>query len=114
MSKKMHIKVEWNDGKFNALIKDLALMGLQQWAEVVLGEAKKEVPVLTGTLMRSGLVEPRKADKEIDITFNTPYALRQHEEHKTKSKYLERPFQRLSGRAKGYVERILKKYEFKK
>ena len=112
MSKKMTVNVEWNDKRFTEAIDELAMQGLTQWAEVVKGEAQKEAPVLTGTLMRSALVEQKPSDKEIEISFNTPYALRWHEKHSSKSKYLEKPFQRLSGQANEYVQRMIRKFGF--
>lgn len=74
--------------------------------------AVKEAPIDTGALRKSGIVTlngevvakgtPKDViasynislvnDKfEVEVSFNTPYALRQHETHKIHSKYLERP-----------------------
>ena len=46
-----------------------------------------------GELKRSARVAAPKTLKrpESNLSYNTPYALRQHEEHSSKSKYLERP-----------------------
>lgn len=46
-----------------------------------------------GQLKRSALVSAPKTLKrpESNLSYNTVYALRQHEEHSSKSKYLERP-----------------------
>jgi hypothetical protein len=62
-------------------------------------------------LVRSGTVQKRGT--EVEISFNTPYALRQHEEHKSKSKYLERPFNELSQKAEYYVENEIANEVFK-
>jgi len=54
------------------------------------------VPVKTGKLQRSGrllvMVSPKKEDIRISIVYggpDVPYALRVHETHKTKSKFVE-------------------------
>lgn len=46
-----------------------------------------------GELKRSAIVKAPKTIKrpESNLSYNTVYALRQHEEHSSKSKYLERP-----------------------
>lgn len=68
--------------------------------EYILTEAKRQVPVETGALMRTGTVKATSAlnHAHVEISFNTPYALIQHENtglHHTrpgaKAKYLEDP-----------------------
>lgn len=65
----------------------------------VLAEAKRQVPTDKRTLSRSATKTVRKSGEsiEIKVTFNTPYAARQHEERSYhhprggKAKYLEDP-----------------------
>lgn len=78
--------------------------GLYQEAELVMTEAKKQVPVDTGTLKNSGHVQrPVISGDEISVTLGfggaaSDYALIQHEDlslkhpHGGNAKYLERPF----------------------
>lgn len=64
--------------------------------EVMLESKLNYVPVLTGRLRASGRVGIPQygGGKEIfaDMSYNTPYAWFVHQYHKSKSKYLEIPF----------------------
>ena len=67
-----------------------------QMANNIIGDAKEKCPVDTGTLKGSGYVAKPEGEKDnvsSEIGFGgaaSEYALRQHETHKTKSKFLER------------------------
>lgn len=65
--------------------------------EVMLESKLNYVPVLTGRLRSSGLVSIpkyyRKNEIMTELSYNTAYAFRQHVEHRSKSKYLEKPFE---------------------
>lgn len=99
------ININWVDsGLVEADLKKAALKGLNKLGHVILGESNKVVPVDTGTLMRSGAVNQSLKEGTVTISYNTPYARRQHEEHKAKAKYLERPFNELSKQAQKYGE----------
>ncbi|RLL66993.1 hypothetical protein [Streptomyces sp. Z26] len=73
----------------------LAAEGLQRALEHTLGEAKKRVPLEEGTLERSGKANVMGLNGS--ISFDTPYAVRQHEEMTWRhlpgrtAKYLELP-----------------------
>lgn len=75
-----------------------ALKGVRKLANNILAESQKIVPVDTGTLMKSGAVSTDESTKIITISYNTPYARKQHEDNTLKhpkggeAKYLERPF----------------------
>ena len=90
---------------------------LFQEAEVIKGKAKDKanIPYKWGNLRDSGHVTlPKLAGSRMFVTLGfggpaAPYALRQHEEHKTKSKYLERPFDEAqAGMDKRLAERMQK------
>ncbi len=117
------------------------LKALRTGAEAILTEAIDETPVETGTLRRSGTVTvgalpdgaqvyaaaeagaemkdafKKEAGKEkaIYVSFNTPYARRQHEEldynHPLggKAKYLEDPFNRLKKKVVKMADQQIKK-----
>ena len=57
--------------------------GMERWCELVKGEAQRRAPVLTGRLRESARtqVEVDQALMEVagQISFNTPYAVPQHE-----------------------------------
>jgi len=70
----------------------------------IMAASKKIVPVKTGALRGSGRVEPPKAsgsDISVMMVYGgpaAPYAFKVHEDHPTKSKFLERPAdERLEG-----------------
>lgn len=117
-----------------------ALEALRVGAEAILTEAINEAPVETGTLRRSGTVtvgyvpdsgavyaaassrsmrdafrDEEGKEQAVYISFNTPYARRQHEEigynHPLggKAKYLEDPFNRNKSKVLKYVEAHVKR-----
>lgn len=74
--------------------------GITLAGELVLEESRRLVPIEEGDLMRSGAVRRQSTaagKTAVAISFNTPYAARQHEEttwnHKDgrQAKYLEQP-----------------------
>ena len=84
-----------------------ALKGQKILAQNILGESKKLCPVKSGTLRRSGDI---KTEGNITtIFYNTPYALKQHEDASLKhtegeAKYLERPFNEKAGKLESYIQ----------
>jgi hypothetical protein len=99
-------RVEWWGDKGRA--KKAAERGLRIAAEAILTESQNEVPLLIGTLERSGTVTTgTEGGKPVAIiSYNTVYAEVQHERtdfhHPVpgrKAKYLEDPFNRLKERA---------------
>jgi hypothetical protein len=134
-------KNKWRIKEAVKIAEDAALKALRTGAEGILTEAIDETPVETGTLRRSGTVTvgglpdweqvyeaaksgtemkdafPDKIGKEkaVYISFNTPYAQRQHEElgynHPLggKAKYLEDPFNRNNKKVLQYVKKQVKK-----
>lgn len=71
--------------------------GLQLAAEHILAQATELVPIEEGTLQRSGTVSIDAAGQTAAVSYDTPYAVRQHEElnwhHDAgrQAKYLETP-----------------------
>lgn len=57
-----------------------AARGLALAAEHVLGEANKKVPLEEGTLERSGSTSVDEANLQAAVSYDTPYAVRQHED----------------------------------
>lgn len=101
-------RVTWRGDIVSRQIENAAMRGLREAAELVLTEAHDDTPLDTGTLRRSGIVTP--AYRKMFISFNTPYARRQHEElgyfHPVgKAKYLEDTLRRNFRRIVEYVGR---------
>ena len=120
----MASKKTWFDaGPARDLARRVAMQALHDGAEAILTESLKEVPHATGTLARSAAVTDASREDAVYISYNTPYAVRQHEDltlrHPDprnplstpgrKAKYLEDPFDRLKGKVMELVKRRIKK-----
>lgn len=110
-NKNVDITVLFNGELLEEEVIKAGMKGLRKCGEIILNKAQNNAPILTGALVRSGTVQKRGT--EVEISFNTPYALRQHEEHKSKSKYLERPFNEISQKADYFVENEIANEVFK-
>jgi hypothetical protein len=131
----------WRTKEAVRIAEQAGIKALRTGAEAILTEAIDETPIDTGTLRRSGTVTvgalpdvaqvyeaaesgtemkdafPGVAGKEkaVYISFNTPYARRQHEEldyeHPLggKAKYLEDPFNRNKNKVLKYAEKQIRK-----
>ena len=93
-------RITWHGDAVIATIDAAAVVGLTHGAEHLLAEAVKEVPLEEGTLQRSGVASVDEAALRAAVSFDTVYAVRQHEEltwqHDAgrKAKYLEDPLNR--------------------
>jgi len=74
-----------------------AIKGLQKAAEHLLEVSRELVPIEEGTLERSGVASVDEAELRAAVSYDTPYAVRQHEDLTLKhdegrqAKYLEEP-----------------------
>lgn len=68
-----------NLGELGAAWADKILKGLQDAGEYILGEAVDIVPLDTSDLSNSGRAMVDEANFRCVISFNTPYAVEQHE-----------------------------------
>jgi len=134
-------KNKWRIKEAVKIAEEAGLKALRTGAEAILTEAIDETPFESGTLRRSGTVTvgalpdgaqvyeaaeagrdmkdvflgPVGKEKAVYISFNTPYARRQHEElgynhpRGGKAKYLEDPFNRNKDKVLKYAEKQVKK-----
>ena len=132
---------KWRIKEAVEIAEEAALKALRTGAEAILTEAIDETPIDTGTLRRSGTVtvgdipdaekvyaaaksgtkmknafpQPIGKEKAVYVSYNTPYARRQHEElgynHPLggKAKYLEDPFNRNKDKVLQYADKQVKK-----
>ena len=132
---------KWRIKEAVKIAEEAGLKALRTGAEAILTEAIDETPFESGTLRRSGTVtvgglpdgagvfeaaeagnemkdafpDPVGKEKSVYISFNTPYARRQHEEldynhpRGGKAKYLEDPFNRLKTKVVKMAELRIKK-----
>lgn len=109
----MGAQVKWDDSLAKRIAKTAALKAANDVIEDIGTESQKEAPVLSGTLRRSQSVSEDKAQMAVYLSYNTPYACRQHEElgyrHTDgKAKYLEDPFNRKKDSGLKYINRKVK------
>ena len=131
----------WRTKEAVRIAEQAGLKALRTGAEALLTEAIDETPIDTGTVRRSGTVtvgalpdvaqvyeaaesgrdmkdafsDPVGKEKAVYISFNTPYARRQHEEldyehpRGGKAKYLEDPFNRNKNKVLKYADKQIRK-----
>ena len=78
----------------NAMMRRNGEKGVRDCANLLLEESRKQVPLDTGALSRSGAVDSEGLTAT--VSYDTPYAVRWHEtnanfQHGRKMKYLEDP-----------------------
>lgn len=114
--------VTWNGQLAKQIAKAAAMSALRDGAEAILTESQDEVPHATGTLMRSGTVTEAPTEQAVYISYNTPYAVKMHEDLTLRhpdpknpisstgrnAKYLENPFNRNINKVLKLVERRVK------
>jgi hypothetical protein len=90
-------RLTWSGDDAVGQIREAAARGLLLAAEHVLDESSRQVPLDEATLQRSGTVSVDEGALTASVSYDTPYAVRQHEELDyrhlpgRKAKYLEDP-----------------------
>lgn len=92
-----NISITWDGDILTGRALDGAWVGLEIGAELVLQRSRAVVPNDEGTLERSGNTSGDRASMTTAVSYDTPYAKRQHEVPMTHQdgrtdKYLERPW----------------------
>lgn len=93
----MTYRLDWNGPSVKASSEAGAVRGLRKGAEHLLGVSRARVPHEEGTLERSGVASVDAASLTGAVSYDTPYAARQHEEldwqhdEGRTAKYLEIP-----------------------
>lgn len=93
----MRTRLDWNGPTVTAREHSGAVAGLRQAAEHVLGASRQRVPLEEGTLERSGVASVDENTLTAAVSYDTVYAVRQHEELTWRhdegrtAKYLEGP-----------------------
>ncbi|OKI47233.1 hypothetical protein [Micromonospora sp. CB01531] len=91
------VDVEWNGPEIIAIIEGAEPDGLLLAAEHLLTVSRTEVPIEEATLERSGVASVDESALTAAVSYDTEYAVRQHEEmtwrhdEGRKAKYLEDP-----------------------
>ncbi|MFF4177652.1 MULTISPECIES: minor capsid protein [unclassified Streptomyces] len=90
-------RLTWNGAAVAAAARAGAVQGLHLSSEHVLQASRARVPIEEGTLERSGTATVDEQQLTAAVAYDTPYAVRQHEEMDYQhdagrtAKYLERP-----------------------
>jgi hypothetical protein len=88
----------WNGAAAGKAIRAATVRGLGLWAENLLSESRAIVPLDEATLSRSGRASVDESNLSAAVSYDTPYAVRQHEDmslhhpNGRQAKYLEKPF----------------------
>lgn len=90
-------ELTWNGGRVSRAAALAAEVGLRHAAEHLRGVSQQATPVDEGTLRASAAVTVLDGGTRVAVSYNTPYAARQHEElgwrhpRGGRAKYLEGP-----------------------
>ncbi|MFF2014004.1 hypothetical protein ACFVWY_33765 [Streptomyces sp. NPDC058195] len=90
-------QITWNGDAASEALHAAAARGLRLGAEHVLERSRARVPIEEGTLERSGTATVDEQHLSAAVAYDTPYAVRQHEELDYRhdagrtAKYLEQP-----------------------
>jgi len=91
------VELEWNDEAVKAALSGAAFEGLELAAEHLLQVSSELAPHEEGDLERSGEVSKDESLETVVVSYDRPYAVRQHEEltwrhdEGKQAKYLEDP-----------------------
>ena len=91
------LKFNMSAGQIKAREREAAVRGLKLGVEHVLQVSRRQVPIEEGTLERSGATSVDEGNLTGAVSYNTNYAVRQHEDMSLrhddgrKAKYLEDP-----------------------
>jgi hypothetical protein len=91
------MELEWNGDEILAKLRDAEMDGLELAAEHLLQVSSSLAPHEEGDLERSGEVSTDAGQHAVAVSYDRPYAVRQHEEMTWRhdagrtAKYLERP-----------------------
>jgi hypothetical protein len=91
--------IRWNGNVALAAMRAGAIRGVRLGAEHLLQVSNGRVPIEEGTLERSGVVSVDESAVTAAVSYDTPYAVRQHE---------ELDYQHDQGREAKYLEKSLR------
>ncbi len=103
------IKIVWKGDEVKADIKSVSAKALRNAAEFILLQSNQNIPVDEGTLKNSGNTFVDDDALEASVYYDTPYAVRQHEDmtirHKNgrSAKYLENAYKNNIKQIQDYI-----------
>lgn len=90
-------KLKWRGKQISDEARSAALGAIRDFAYAILEDANRLVPLEEGTLQGTGIVDVDEGEMHAVISYNTPYAIKQHEDmtlnhpNGRQAKYLETP-----------------------
>lgn len=105
----------WNGAAVDDAVKDAIMKGLNHGAEHLLQVSGELVPLDEGTLERSGTVSDDPGELTVAVSYDTPYAVDQHEMLEIRhaegrqAKYLEQPMTTEADTIKAIVRQKVKR-----
>lgn len=93
----MALELEWNGDEILAKLRGALMEGLELAGEHLLQVSGDLAPHEEGDLQRSGEVSKDETEQEVAVSYDRPYAVRQHEDlalhhdEGRQAKYLEEP-----------------------
>jgi hypothetical protein len=105
--------MDWQGPQVSKATRLAAADGLREASEFLLGESLKVVPREEAILAASGATDVDPVSMRATVSFDTPYAARQHEEltwrHRPgqTAKYLERPLEQNQQRLQEIIARTI-------
>ncbi len=76
----MSARITWNGDHATEEAREAGARGLLLGAEHILGTSNRTVPIEEGTLERSGTASVDEDELVAAVSYDTPYAVRQHED----------------------------------
>src|SRR5690348_10580194 len=101
--------IQWRGDEIKQELRSSAIKGLSNAAEFLLGQSNQNIPIDEGTLKNSGNTSVDTDNLEASVSYDTPYAVRQHEDltlnHKNgrTAKYLENAYKDNINRIRDYL-----------
>lgn len=109
------VRRTWHGQRAKAAVRDGEVEGVTLGAEHLLGASRAVVPIQEAILSDSGTASLDKATATAAVSYDTPYAARQHEELEWEhdagrtAKYLERPMHEEAAAIRGIVAAQIRK-----
>ena len=107
------VDYEWSGPKVAGAVKTSARLGTRRAAVRLLALSVPRAPKRDGILRSSGTVKGVNAEPVSFVVFDTPYAVRQHEEldwvhREGESKYLEKPMEESHDELMGIIAKEIR------
>jgi hypothetical protein len=74
------VKIDWRGDQVKAKVRQAVVEALRDATEHVLEEANRTIPLEEGTMQRSGLATVNEGKLVGTVSYDTTYAIKQHED----------------------------------